>query len=51
MEGSLGRQFQKSRGEGLRAGMEGLEESTKENSKVRQGAESKDYGLGGMAVT
>lgn len=51
MEGRSGRLLQKSRGEGLRAGVEGTEESTRGNGKVREEAESGDHGLGAMAVT
>lgn len=46
MEGSSGSQFQKSRDEGLRAGVEGMEESTRGNGKVRRGQSLKIVGLG-----
>lgn len=51
VEGSSGRQFQKSRGEGLRAGVEGMEEGARGNGKGRAEAGSSDYELGGMAGT
>lgn len=38
MGGRSGRRLQKSRGEGLRAGVEGLEASTMGNGKVREEA-------------
>lgn len=51
MEGSSGRQFQKSRGVRLRGGVEERRKVQGEMASVREEAKSQDYGLGRMAVT